>query len=68
VLNRNVVREFNPDRKDTMWGRWKLTRDTKPNDDADRDRPNLSMRDYRYRKRSSVRVPRRAGIAYKRPL
>jgi hypothetical protein len=26
-LNRNVVREFNPDRKDTHWGRRKLKRD-----------------------------------------
>jgi hypothetical protein len=27
ALNRNVVREFNPDRKDTHWGRRKLKRD-----------------------------------------
>jgi hypothetical protein len=27
ALNRNVVREFNPDRKDTHWGRRKLARD-----------------------------------------
>jgi hypothetical protein len=26
-LNRNVVREFNPDRKDTHWGKRKLKRD-----------------------------------------
>jgi hypothetical protein len=28
ALNRNVVREFNPDRKDTHWSRLKLKRDT----------------------------------------
>jgi hypothetical protein len=28
ALNRSVVREFNPDRKDTHWGRRKLKRDT----------------------------------------
>jgi len=27
ALNRNVVRVFNPDRKDTHWGRRKLKRD-----------------------------------------
>jgi hypothetical protein len=27
ALNRNVVREFNPDRKDTRWGKRKLKRD-----------------------------------------
>jgi hypothetical protein len=27
ALNRNAVREFNPDRKDTHWGRRKLKRD-----------------------------------------
>src|SRR5258705_13634918 len=27
ALNRNVVREFNPDRKETHWGRRKLKRD-----------------------------------------
>ena len=27
ALNRNVVREFNPARKDTHWGKWKLKRD-----------------------------------------
>jgi hypothetical protein len=27
ALNRNVVREFNPDRKDHHWGRRKLKRD-----------------------------------------
>jgi hypothetical protein len=27
ALNRNVVREFNPDRKDHHWGRRKLARD-----------------------------------------
>jgi hypothetical protein len=27
ALNLNVVREFNPDRKDTHWGRRKLKRD-----------------------------------------
>jgi hypothetical protein len=27
ALNRNVVREFNPDRKDTHWGKRKLKRD-----------------------------------------
>jgi hypothetical protein len=27
ALNRHVVREFNPDRKDTHWGRRKLKRD-----------------------------------------
>jgi hypothetical protein len=27
ALNRNVVREFNPDRKDTKWGKRKLKRD-----------------------------------------
>jgi hypothetical protein len=28
ALNRNFVREFNPDRKDAPWGRRKLKRDT----------------------------------------
>jgi hypothetical protein len=28
ALNRNDVREFSPDRKDTHWGRRKLKRDT----------------------------------------
>jgi hypothetical protein len=28
ALNRNVVREFNPDRKDTHWGKRKLRRMT----------------------------------------
>jgi hypothetical protein len=27
ALNRNVVREFNPDRKETHWGKRKLKRD-----------------------------------------
>jgi hypothetical protein len=27
ALNRNAVREFNPDRKDMHWGRRKLKRD-----------------------------------------
>jgi hypothetical protein len=27
ALNRHVVREFNPDRKDTHWGKRKLKRD-----------------------------------------
>jgi hypothetical protein len=27
ALNRHVIREFNPDRKDTHWGRRKLKRD-----------------------------------------
>ena len=27
ALNRNVVRVFNPDRKDTHWGKRKLKRD-----------------------------------------
>ncbi len=27
ALNRRVVREFKPDRKETHWGRWKLKRD-----------------------------------------
>jgi hypothetical protein len=27
ALNRQVVREFNPDRKDTHWGKRKLKRD-----------------------------------------
>jgi hypothetical protein len=27
ALNRHVERKFNPDRKDTHWGRRKLTRD-----------------------------------------
>jgi hypothetical protein len=27
ALHRNVVREFNPDRKDTHWGKRKLKRD-----------------------------------------
>jgi hypothetical protein len=27
ALNRSVIREFNPDRKDTHWGRRKLARD-----------------------------------------
>jgi hypothetical protein len=27
ALNRHVVREFNPDRKDTHWGKRKLARD-----------------------------------------
>ena len=27
ALNRNAVREFNPDRKDTHWGKRKLARD-----------------------------------------
>jgi hypothetical protein len=27
ALNRHVVREFNPDRKDTHWGKQKLKRD-----------------------------------------
>jgi hypothetical protein len=27
ALNRNVVREFNRDRKDTHWGKRKLARD-----------------------------------------
>jgi hypothetical protein len=27
ALNRHVVREFNPDRKDTHWGQRKLKRD-----------------------------------------
>ena len=27
ALNRNVVREFDPDRKDTHWGKRKLKRD-----------------------------------------
>jgi hypothetical protein len=27
ALNRHVVREFNPDRKDTHWGHRKLKRD-----------------------------------------
>jgi hypothetical protein len=27
ALNRNVVREFNPDRKETHWGRRKLKRE-----------------------------------------
>jgi hypothetical protein len=27
ALNRHVVREFNPDRKDTYWGKRKLKRD-----------------------------------------
>ena len=27
AINRHVVREFNPDRKDTHWGRHKLKRD-----------------------------------------
>jgi hypothetical protein len=27
ALNRNVVREFNPDRKEAHWGKRKLTRD-----------------------------------------
>ena len=27
ALNRNVEREFNPDRKKTHWGKWKLARD-----------------------------------------
>jgi hypothetical protein len=28
ALNRHVVREFNPDRKDTHWGKRKLKRDS----------------------------------------
>jgi hypothetical protein len=27
ALNRHIVREFNPDRKDTHWGKRKLARD-----------------------------------------
>ena len=27
ALNRGVERVFNPDRKDTHWGKWKLKRD-----------------------------------------
>jgi hypothetical protein len=27
ALNRNVEREFNPDRKETRWGKRKLARD-----------------------------------------
>ena len=27
ALNRHVEREFNPSRKETHWGRWKLARD-----------------------------------------
>jgi hypothetical protein len=27
ALNRNIVRTFNPDRKDTHWGKRKLKRD-----------------------------------------
>jgi hypothetical protein len=27
ALRRDVVREFNPDRKETHWGKWKLKRD-----------------------------------------
>jgi hypothetical protein len=30
TLNRNVERVFNPDRKDTHWGKRKLKRDQKP--------------------------------------
>jgi len=30
ALNRHVVREFNPDRKDTHWGKRKLKREGRP--------------------------------------